>query len=273
LIVISGVTSGIGAGMLRQFTNMGHIVAGFGRRSENVLALRKELQITDELLLFALDITKTEEVESWGKTLIQKYGAPSVVIHNAGSVIGCNKDTWELSMVDAMKSYQIHVGGAMVLCKTFIPSMREKNKGMMINISSWAGQNGYAGGTPYCSSKFAVEGLTQCLAKELDDSNLENAVFTCCVSPGFVNTSMLKGSFAEQAAKDKKVEDGDEWAQKTCDWMLTLDSVKDDQGKMVYHGKSIGCPLEKESMKKYVDFFKVYGVEMEYEQYIHEPNK
>lgn len=252
---------------------MGHIVAGFGRRKENVSALRKELNITDELLVTSLDITDTESIESWGKSLIQKYGSPFMVIHNAGSVIGCNKDTWELDMADAMKSYQIHVGGAMVLCKVFIPVMREQNKGMMINISSWAGQNGYATGTPYCCSKFAIEGLTQCLAKELDDANMNNAVLACCVSPGFVNTSMLKGSFAEQAAKTKNVEDGDQWAEKTCEWMMSLHSIKDENGKMLYHGKSIGCPLEKESMKKYVEFFKVYGVEMEYEKYIHEPNK
>eukprot|EP01083_Nonionella_stella_P026702 73568_1 len=271
LIVISGVTSGIGAGMLRKFMKLGHIVAGFGRRKENILALRKELNIEDETLITDLDITKTDQVMKWSETIVAKYGVPSVIIHNAGSTIGCNKDSWELDLTELMTSLSIHVVGSVALMKAFIPKMVEVNKGMVINISSWAGQNGYATGSPYVSSKHALEGLTKCVAKELVDKNPENQILACCVSPGFVNTPLLKGSFEETAAKQKKVENGDEWAEKTCEWILSLGSQKDADGKLLYHGKSIGPPVEKESMKKYCDFFKVYGVEMEYEKLVHEP--
>eukprot|EP01083_Nonionella_stella_P277567 943578_1 len=265
LIIVSGITSGIGAGMLRKFSKMGCIVAGFGRRKENILALRKELKIDDELLITDLDICREEDVTAWSKLIMEKYGIPYAIINNAGSVVGCNKDTWELDLKDLMTSLSIHIVGSVLMVKLFVPKMREKNIGMVINISSWAGQNGYASGTPYCASKFGIEALNQCLAKELFDINPNNQILVCCVSPGFVNTSMLKGSFAETAAKQKNVENGDEWAEKSCEWILKLNEKKDDKGKLLYHGKSVGPPVEKESMKKYCDFFKVYGVEMEYE--------
>lgn len=244
--------------MLRKFMKMGYIVAGFGRRKENILKLRKELSIKDELLISCIDITIEKDVKEWNDKIINKYGTPYIIIHNAGSVIGCNKDSWELDINDVMTSYKIMVIGSILLIKSFIPLMREKNEGMFINISSWAGENGYAGGSPYCSSKHGIEGLTKCLAKELIDLNPENKILTCCLSPGFVNTEMLKGSFAETCAKQQNIENGDEWAEKTCQWILDLNNKKD-----LYHGKSIGPPLEKQSMKKYCDFFKVYGVEME----------
>lgn len=263
--------------MLRKFTSMGYIVAGFGRRKEKIELLRKELNISgdNEILIESIDITKEEDVINWTKKIINKYGIPYIIIHNAGSVIGCNKDTWDIDMKDLMTSYQIHIAGSVLLIKCFVKFMKDLNRGMIINISSWAGQNGFATGTPYCSSKFAIEGLTQCLAKELEDAQIDNQdgnqVLACCLSPGFVNTDMLKGSFAETAAKQKNVENGDEWAQKSCPWILELNSKKDDKGKLLYHGKSIGPPIEKESMKKYCDFFAVYGVQMEYERYIHQP--
>ena len=189
--------------MLRKFTSMGYIVAGFGRRTENILKLREELSITDELLVASIDITVEKDVTEWCGKIIDKYGTPYMVIHNAGSVIGCNKDTWELDMKDLMTSYQTHIGGSVLLIKCLIPKMREANCGMFINISSWAGQNGYAGGTPYCASKHAIEGLTNCLAKELVDLNPDNQVLACCVSPGFVNTAMLAGSFANNVLNEK----------------------------------------------------------------------
>ena len=252
---------------------MGYIVAGFGRRKENIQKLREELSIKDELLVASIDITVEKDVTEWCGKIIGKYGTPYIVIHNAGSVIGCNKDSWELDIKDLMTSYQIHIAGAVLLIKSLIPKMREANYGMFINISSWAGRNGYAGGAPYCSSKHAIEGLTQCLAKELVDLNPDNQILACCLSPGFVNTAMLKGSFAETCAKQQNVENGDEWAEKTCQWILDLNGKKDDNGKPLYHGKSIGPPIEKDSMKKYCEFFKVYGVEMDYNEYIHEPKE
>eukprot|EP01084_Bolivina_argentea_P220956 374358_1 len=86
LIVISGITSGIGAGMFKKFTKMGHTVAGFGRRKENLEALRKDTNINDELLIAELDITKQDDVLKCASTIIEKYGAPQLLIHNAGSV-------------------------------------------------------------------------------------------------------------------------------------------------------------------------------------------
>lgn len=260
LIVISGITSGIGAGMLREFTSMGYTVAGFGRRKELIDALVKELNIDNSNeLLVNLDICDFELLSKWSEKIISNYGAPKFLIHNAGSLIGCNKCVWEIDTKLLLQSWLIHVNGSVNLIKSFVPSMRSKNEGIIINITSWAGKVGYAEGSPYVQSKFALEGLTQCLAKELADYNPNMAAI--CVSPGFVNTDMLKGSFSETAAKQQNVENGDEWAKKCCKWLLSLNSTQ--------NGKSLGPPLEKESMKKYCDFFKIYGVEMDYKQFIH----
>lgn len=84
----------------------------------------------------------------------------------------------------------------------------------------------------------------------------------CAVSPGFVNTDMLKGSFSATAAQKKNVENGDEWAAKCCEWLLSISAKQ--------NGKSIAPPLEKESMQKYCDFFASYGVVMDVKKFTHD---
>ena len=295
LIVISGITSGIGAvqstscsimytrihtqqqkGMLRVFTKMGHTVAGFGRRKENISALKQELNIEqDSSLLTSLDITKHEEVLQWSASIIKEYGVPSMLIHNVGARQE-EQDTWDMNIDELLTSYNVHVVGSVILCKAFVPKMKELNRGTIINISSWAGQQGYAGGAAYVSSKHAIEGLTKCLAKELDEANYGcNNILACCVSPGFVNTDFFKDdSFEKTIAEQKNVATGDEWAKEVCPWLLSLDTMKDKNGKLLYHGKSIGPPIEKVDMKKYCDYLKDnFGMDMEYEKMIHEPNE
>ena len=260
--------------MLRQFSKMGYTVAGFGRRKDKISELKKELNVTDDLLLTPLDITDYDAVSKWCKAIQDKYGAPYILINNVGSTVGCAKDTWLLDMAELQKSLNIHICGTVNMIKAFVPKMIESNSGMILNMSSWAGQTGYSTGTPYCASKFAIEGITQCLAKELEDAKElgDNQVLACCISPGFVNTDMLKGSYDEQIAKQKGVGNGDNWAQQTCEWILSLNTVKDDNGKNVYHGKSIGPPIEKTSIKKWVEAYSMF-MKMEYNDYVHEPNK
>jgi len=148
------------------------------------------------------------------------------------------------------------------MCKTFIPSMIEKNDdGIIINISSWQGKNGIAELSPYCINKFAIEGLTQCLAKEFSEMFINLAAVS--VSPGWVDTGMTHGSYELKYCADNgiHVENGKEWASKSIDWLLSL-NVK-------HNGKSLGPPIEKESMKKYCSFLEANGVPHNYEDYIH----
>lgn len=165
--------------MLREFTKMGHRVAGFGRRSEKIKELANELNIDvseHPYLLQTLDITDVEQVQIWCKNILSAYGAPNLLIHNAGSVVGCNKNTWALDMDLLQQSYDIHVKGGIVLCKCLVPAMMSSSTAEcpsnIIMISSWAGKNGYAEGTPYVTSKFAIEGLVQCMSQELEDTVL-----------------------------------------------------------------------------------------------------
>ena len=251
----------------------GHKVAGFGRNNDKITELRKKYNLNtterDELLLTRLDILDEAKVNEWCSNIIKTHGVPDLLLNNAGSTVGGSVPVWELEISKVKESFNVHLIGSILLIKAFVPKMRDRNSGIIINIASWASKNGVAELSPYVMSKYAVEGLTSSLAKELIELNPTMAAIS--VSPGWVNTGMLKGSYEAVYGKEIGLENGNEWAEKCCDWLLKLNHK--------HNGMSLGPPLEKESMKKYCDFVNMCGIDAKYENYIHptgfenEPNE
>ncbi|WP_053375817.1 SDR family oxidoreductase [Paenibacillus sp. FJAT-27812] len=224
LVVITGVSKGLGRAMIDEFIQAGWLIAGCARSRANMDSLRSEYG--DEHDFQAVDVSNAAEVAEWGEHIILRYGAPDLLINNA-SIINENKPLWTVSAEEFTSIMNINVHGTVNVIRSFVPSMVEKRKGCIVNISSYWGRFGEADVAPYCASKFAIEGLTQSLAKELPQE-----MAAVALDPGdSIDTAMLRSCSPESSNYAPSPES---WARTSVPFIIGINSSD--------NGKSLVCP-------------------------------
>lgn len=203
LVVITGVTKGIGLALVGEFTRCGWRVAGCGRSVEAVQELQNKYG--SEHLLSVVDIKDNASVSKWAKEVASKMGIPSILINNA-ALINHPKVLWEVPTDEFADIMDTNVLGTVNMLRHFIPLMLQKKQGIIVNVSSGWGANGkitfspdcegWGSFSPYCASKFAIEGLTQSLSQELPQG-----IIAVTLAPGTSNTDMLYKALPEEAAQ------------------------------------------------------------------------
>ncbi|KAH7426614.1 hypothetical protein KP509_10G008800 [Ceratopteris richardii] len=167
-------------------------------------------------MLRKVDVSSDSSVKEFAHAVMETKGAPSIVINFAG-IINRNGKIWELSAAEFVAVMDINVKGVANMMRHFLPLMMKQ--GLFINITSGWGRTGAADVAPYCASKWAIEGLTQAVAKEVPQG-----VAVVALNPGVVNTDMLMSCFGPQAALYMSP---DAWAPLAADAILNL-SVNDN---------------------------------------------
>jgi NAD(P)-dependent dehydrogenase (short-subunit alcohol dehydrogenase family) len=117
-----------------------------------------------------------------------------VAVNNAGTINKNNK-TWSVPAEEFDTVVDTNIKGTANVLRHFIPLMIEKKHGIIVNLSSGWGRSAAAEVAPYCASKWAIEGLTRSLAKELPPG-----LAAIALSPGVVNTDMLNSCFGSSAS-------------------------------------------------------------------------
>lgn len=212
-IIITGVTKGLGMALAKQYIKQGHIVIGCGRDA-NVIGSISDLysKNTD---FQVVDISNYKQVSSWAQDIINKYGPPDYLINNAG-VINKNNYLWNISPDEFSSVIDINIKGVYNTIKEFVPGMIAKGKGTVVNLSSGWGRSTSPEVAPYCSSKWAIEGLSKSLAQELPDH------ITCvALNPGVIDTDMLRSCWKDQAAQ---YEDPENWAKRAAPFILNINN-------------------------------------------------
>ena len=212
-IIITGVTRGLGMALAKQYVKQGHMVIGCGRNA-NLIGSMSDLysKNTD---FQVLDISNYKEVSSWAQDIINKYGPPDYLINNAG-VINKNNYLWNISPDEFSSVIDINIKGVYNTIKELVPGMIAKGKGTVVNLSSGWGRSTSPEVAPYCSSKWAVEGLSKSLAQELPDG------ITCvALNPGVIDTDMLRSCWKDQAAQ---YEDPENWAKRAAPFILNINN-------------------------------------------------
>lgn len=208
--VITGISSGLGLALTRELLRLGHRVHGCGRRAD---PLGSDAGPDGNYHYRQLDIMDFEAVKAWASE-IGEAGSIDFLIHNA-AVIHANANLWEIDREALRAVVDINITGTFHVLQAFVPVMLEKRHGIIATLSSGAGRQGFAQISGYCASKWAVEGLTKSLAQELPEGM---AAFP--VSPGMVDTDMLRANFGEDAGNYQKA---DAWAQVAAPFFLGLD--------------------------------------------------
>jgi NAD(P)-dependent dehydrogenase (short-subunit alcohol dehydrogenase family) len=130
---------------------------------------------------FVLDISDSAAVNA----AAAEIGAIDILINSAG-IVGPNKPLWEITDTEWHQTYAVNVNGTFNLCRAFVPGMREKGWGRVVNFASMAGKDGNPSMSAYSSTKAAVIALTKSLGKELAaDGVLVNAI-----APAVIDTPM-----------------------------------------------------------------------------------
>ena len=186
VVVITGGTRGIGLEIARVFLENKAKVIIFGSKEETVnktLAILKDEGFEAEG--FYPNLNDYLDVESVIKKIIEKHGHIDILINNAG--ISANKKIEETSSLDFEKIMDLNVNAIFNMTKAVVSYMKERKSGVILNTSSMVSIYGQPSGVGYPASKFAVNGLTKSLARELAPFNIRvNAV-----APGIINTDMV----------------------------------------------------------------------------------
>lgn len=212
IIVITGVTRGLGRALAEKFIALGHTVLGCGTSKDAITRLRAAYPKRHDFDV--VDITSDKEVEHWVGRLHKKCGAPDLVINNAG-VINRSASLWKVSAREFAGVVDVNLKGTMNVIRHFAPNMIKKHKGLFVNFSSGWGRTGEKDVGPYVATKWAIEGLTQSLSQELPPG-----VGAVALNPGIINTEMLRTCFGESAAHYPSPS---RWAEAAAPFILKLD--------------------------------------------------
>ena len=186
--IVTGGTRGIGLAIVRTFLQNGAKVALFGSRMETVdkaLSALKAENAAWPVIGLAPDLTDYAAVAQALKDVHTAFGGLDILVNNAG--ISAREPLAEYRPEDFQKIMNLNVTAVFNGCKAVEPIMRAAGHGCIINTSSMVSLYGQPSGVGYPTSKFAVNGLTKSLARELGPAGIRvNAV-----APGVTRTDML----------------------------------------------------------------------------------
>lgn len=146
-------------------------------------------QYGDRLLALKLDVTNPHDIKTAVASALKAFSKIDVLVNNAGYGLGGALE--ECSMKDIREIFDTNVFGLMEVTQEILPLMRAQCSGYILNISSVAGLVGMAGAGIYNSTKFAVEGMSEALAAEVESFGIK----VILIEPGPFRTDFAGGSF------------------------------------------------------------------------------
>lgn len=185
LTVVTGASSGIGLQTALHLANLGHTVVGTVRSDDDARKLKSNARFLDKTIhTVRMDVSSDDSVREAFRE-IALLGEVNVLVNNAGvAPTGvCEETTVEVYN----EAFNINVSGAVRCIQKVLPSMRANRSGTIVNVSSVTGRFAALGQSPYVTSKWALEGLSEGLAQELAHFGIRVAI----VEPGVTRTPIF----------------------------------------------------------------------------------
>lgn len=199
--LVTGGSRGIGRAIALRLATLGASVAICGRDSKALQNTATELQkSTARAYSQVADVTRSAEVSDLVAKTEAALGPISILVNNAG--IGLFGPAHEKSEADWDHVLNTNLKSVFLVSRGVAPSMIRRGSGDIINISSLAGRNAFAGGGLYCASKWGIQGLSACMAEDLRDHGIRVSV----ICPGSVATE-FSGRGPKDASKVLTAED------------------------------------------------------------------
>jgi NAD(P)-dependent dehydrogenase (short-subunit alcohol dehydrogenase family) len=184
--VVTGSSSGIGYETSLLLARNGFFTYATERspdKSGKFLELKGNEKLSLEVL--KLDVTNDKSVKEAVERIVSKQGTIDVLVNNAGyALVGPLE---ELSIQEFKEQFETNVFGVIRVIKETLPIMRKKRHGIIVNMSSIAGRVGFPLTSAYVSSKFALEGLSESLAYEVEQFGIK----VILIEPGVIKTNFV----------------------------------------------------------------------------------
>lgn len=189
--IVTGGTRGIGKAIAGALLDHGASVAVCGKSNANLEEALADLRGRGNVIGHCADIGKPDDVAAFFAFVKQNFSGLDILINNAG--IGIFRSTADLTIEDWHSTLDLNLSGVFYCCREALAQFRKQSSGYIINISSLAGKNAFAGGSAYNASKFGLNGFSE--AMMLDHRN--EGVRVSTIMPGSVATKFGKGGGEE----------------------------------------------------------------------------
>ncbi len=191
---ITGTSSGFGRNLAEEVLKKGDRVVVTARKPETVKDLEKKYP--GQALAVRLDVTKPAQIKAAVEKAVGTFKRIDVLVNNAGyGLMGAIEDVAD---ADVKRNYDTNVFGLMHMCQAVLPQMRKQKSGHILNISSVVGQMSFPMIGIYASTKHAVEGISEALAKEIAPQGIKLTI----IEPGYFRTDF--GGRSIQRSKASK---------------------------------------------------------------------
>ena len=194
--IVTGGTRGIGFGIVKKYLENGANVAIAGSRQESVeKAIEKLPEYKERVMGIWPNICSPEEVAAAFASVKEKFGSIDILANNAG--ISSRTSLYDYTVEEFSKIVDINLKAVFVCSQAGARIMKEQGGGVIINTSSMVGEYGQPSGCGYPATKFAVNGLTKSLAREL----AKDQIRVNAVAPGVTKTDMVAALPEEMVAR------------------------------------------------------------------------
>lgn len=180
LFLITGAGSGLGRAFAEAAMEAGHTVVGTVRREDDRVAF--ETIHAHRARAVIVDVTRFDALGPIIQRVEKDIGPVDVLVNSAG--YGHEGTLEESPLSELIRQFEVNVFGAVAMIKAVLPYMRERRRGHIINITSMAGHMSMPGIAYYSGSKFALEGISEALAKEVHGFNIK----VTAIAPGSFRT-------------------------------------------------------------------------------------
>ncbi len=182
--VVTGGSRGIGRAIAEHLLRAGASIAICGRNSASVDRASAELKQSTGGEIFGepADISKLDQVERFFGVVASRFGNLDILVNNAGA--GVFRGLQDLTPEDWRKTIDLNLSGVFYCCHHALPLLRKSGAGYIVQISSLAGANAFAGGAAYNASKFGLNGFSEAIMQDLRNENIRVSY----IMPGSVKT-------------------------------------------------------------------------------------
>lgn len=189
IALVTGGNSGLGKATAKLLIQKGAKVIITGRDKIKTEKVASAIGATP----FNCDVTSDDQIRDMYAFISKEFGRLDILINNAG--IGQRLGLGEITREKMRKVYEVNVLGATMVAKGTLPFFLKQKSGNIVNIASTASLKGYPTGSIYCSSKFALRGLTQCWQGELRKDNIRVIQ---------VNPSEVPTAFGDEESREER---------------------------------------------------------------------
>ncbi len=268
--LVTGSSSGIGLETSLALARDGYrtfaSMRNTGKATELQQAVKKENLSVD---VIELDVDKEDSIVSAVKNIMSEAGRIDVLVNNAGyGQFGCTED---VPIEDFRKQFETNFFSIVRIVQEIAPIMRKQGSGIIVNISSVVGRMGIPGSTAYVSTKFALEGFSECLRYELGQFGIK----TTLIEPGVIKTNFFKSMKIPESKTDPKYTELTDKIFSGLKMMVEMGTAPSEVAKVVIKaindkevlprytaGTDAAMFMEAKKMKTDLEFEKYMGKEL-----------